>query len=112
VSEGRGKLLYLLCLCASVVKILAVQRQRREGKQMRSSIIAAITFGTLTLGSAVKQLDKALITPAATQQVQQDQWTQKADMPTARYGLVTIAVNGKIYVFGAVTIVVVRCGFE
>jgi N-acetylneuraminic acid mutarotase len=29
-----------------------------------------------------------------------DVWTKKVDMPTKRYGLSTVTVNGKIYAFG------------
>ncbi|MCH8294314.1 hypothetical protein IH992_24800, partial [Candidatus Poribacteria bacterium] len=34
-----------------------------------------------------------------------DTWTRKADMPTARKGMATSVVNGKIYAFGGSTVV-------
>jgi RNA polymerase sigma factor (sigma-70 family) len=48
------------------------------------------------LGSIVPSLQNALfMAPQAG-----DTWTKKADMPTARHGLVACAVDGKIYVIG------------
>jgi N-acetylneuraminic acid mutarotase len=40
------------------------------------------------------------VTLAAVSLAQGDVWTQKADMPTARLGLTTAVVNGKIYAIG------------
>ena len=34
---------------------------------------------------------------------EQDRWTRKADMPTARYGLSSSVVDGKIYAIGGTT---------
>jgi hypothetical protein len=44
----------------------------------------------------------AAIVLACTGSVRAATWTQKADMPTPRWGLSTSVVNGKIYAFGRV----------
>lgn len=61
---------------------------------MSNKMKAKITFVLVGLAAAIV-LTSAGSGRAAT-------WTQKADMPTARWGLSTSLVDGKIYAFGGI----------
>jgi RNA polymerase sigma factor (sigma-70 family) len=65
-------------------------------KASNISVISSQRWNGSGLGSVVPSLQNALfMSPQAG-----DTWTKKADMPTARWGLSTCVVNGKIYAIG------------
>jgi RNA polymerase sigma factor (sigma-70 family) len=65
-------------------------------KASNISVISSQRWNGSGLGSVVPSLQNALfMAPQAG-----DTWTKKADMPTARSGLSTYTVNGKIYAIG------------
>ncbi len=63
---------------------------------MSNKMKIKITFALVGLVAAI------VLTSAGSARA--DTWTQKADMPTARYSLSTSVVNGKIYAIGGTTV--------
>jgi len=60
-------------------------------------VISSQRWDGTGIGSVLPNLQNALF---MAPQGQGDTWTKKADMPTARWGLSTCVVNGKIYAIG------------
>ena len=60
-------------------------------------------FEMLSDGTIETFLDAPIVSTVEVYNPATDTWTKKADMPTARWGLSTSVVNGRIYAIGGVT---------
>ncbi|MEN8163752.1 MAG: kelch repeat-containing protein, partial [Acidobacteriota bacterium] len=74
----------------------------RKRKSLSLTILNRYIKGVMDmrLGGLLKTVVFALITVSPMSLVAEDTWTQKTDMPAARFGLSTSVVDGRIYAFG------------